>query len=203
MGSSNVTTVDECATACQQNSACEYFAFCPTSQSGGCLLPAQGSNLPSFLPAGQCTITGDAVANRTAVLTVLGDGVKFESGARIPGSQATNASEASPSPSPSPSPAAAGAPSSPVPNPDDPLTWVDPAPDGPKEVSPTVGLRCRSMRCRTLLCAVRQPSSLAGGLFAPPLLQCQGKPAGVVWSHKLGLQRFVGRGCCHACHAFE
>ncbi|PRW39380.1 hypothetical protein C2E21_6990 [Chlorella sorokiniana] len=147
LGSTNVKTVDDCATECQKNSACEFFLFCPTSNSGGCPLPAQGSNLPSSFPPGQCVTTGDAVANRTAVLTVFGTGIKFQSGARIAGNQPANETTASPSPSPSASPAAspaaAGAPpASPAPNPDDPLTWVDPAPDGPEECQGKMTGRC-------------------------------------------------------------
>lgn len=115
--------------------------FCPTSHSAGCPLPAQSSNnLPSSYPAGQCVITGDAAANRTAVLTVFGDGVKFESGVRIPGNAATNASNPSPSSSPPASPGAASAPLASPANPDDPLNWVDPAPDGPAEVRGGVAL---------------------------------------------------------------
>lgn len=115
--------------------------FCPTSNSVGCPLPAQSSNnLPSSYPAGQCVITGDAVANRTAVLTVFGDGVKLESGVRIPGNAAANASSPSPSSSPPASPGAASAPLASPANPDDPLNWVDPAPDGPAEVRGGVAL---------------------------------------------------------------
>ena len=84
---------------------------------------------------GQCITTGDAVKNRTAVFTVLGKAVVFESGTRT-GPLPSDPPPPSPSPSPIPSPSP-GAPPAPV---DGPEAWVDPAADGPAEVGGAGGV---------------------------------------------------------------
>jgi hypothetical protein len=71
---------EACASLCNQDLRCEWFAWCPQNVTDGCGIPGANATFTSTVAPGSCIITYDDGNDRLAVFAASGKAVPFVSG---------------------------------------------------------------------------------------------------------------------------
>jgi hypothetical protein len=84
LNSTAAESVEACASLCNADERCEFYAWCPTNITSGCGIPAANGTYSSTVLPGGCILSCDQVANRTGLFIALGPAVPFISGEYFP-----------------------------------------------------------------------------------------------------------------------